>query len=79
MPDDYIRDVKTPEDLTFDIAAKDRLIAGSPEQCLEQLQQWKEAVEPDYLMLRMRQPGGPSQAETLEDIRLFGEKVIPNL
>lgn len=79
VPDDYIKDVKSPEDLTFDIAAKDRLIAGSPEQCLEQLQMWKEVVQPDYVMLRMRQPGGPPQAEALADIRRFGEQVIPNL
>lgn len=79
VKDDYIADLEKPEDLTFEIAAKDRLIAGSPEQCLEQLQMWKEAVQPDYVMLRMRQPGGPPQAEALQDIRLFGEKVIPNL
>ena len=40
---------------------------------------WKEAIQPDYVMLRMRQPGGPAQKEALEDIRMFGEKVIPNL
>ncbi|MGR8947285.1 MAG: LLM class flavin-dependent oxidoreductase [Gammaproteobacteria bacterium] len=79
VEDDYIKDLKGPEDLTFDIARQDRLIAGSPEQCLEQLQHWKEEIQPDYLMIRMRQPGGPPQAEALEDIRLFGEKVIPNL
>ena len=40
---------------------------------------WKEAIQPDYVMLRMRQPGGPPQAEALADIRLFGEQVIPHL
>ncbi|MEX2480253.1 MAG: LLM class flavin-dependent oxidoreductase [Gammaproteobacteria bacterium] len=79
VKDDYLKDVKSPDDLTFELAAKDRLIAGSPEQCLEQLLMWKEAIKPDYVMLRMRQPGGPPQAEALADIRLFGEKVIPNL
>jgi alkanesulfonate monooxygenase SsuD/methylene tetrahydromethanopterin reductase-like flavin-dependent oxidoreductase (luciferase family) len=79
VKDDYVRDIKTAEQLTFDIAAKDRLIAGSPAQCLEQLKMWKEEVQPDYVMLRMRQPGGPPQAEALADIRLFGEQVIPNL
>jgi alkanesulfonate monooxygenase SsuD/methylene tetrahydromethanopterin reductase-like flavin-dependent oxidoreductase (luciferase family) len=77
--DDYIKDVKKPEDLSFEIAAKNRLIAGTPEECLEQLTMWSEVIQPDYLMLRMRQPGGPPQAEVLEDIRLFGEKVIPKL
>ena len=40
---------------------------------------WKKEIEPDYIMLRMRQPGGPPQPEALADIRMFGEKVIPNL
>jgi len=79
VEDDYLKDVKSADDLTFEVAAKDRLIAGTPAECLEQLQMWSEVVQPDYLMLRMRQPGGPPQAEALEDIRLFGENVIPNL
>ncbi len=77
--DDYIKDVKDPEELSFDVAKKDRLIAGNPEQCLDQLLMWKQEINPDYIMLRMRQPGGPPQPEALADIRMFGEKVIPNL
>ena len=79
VKDDYVKDVKVADDLSFDIAARDRLIAGSPAQCLEQLKMWKEEIQPDYVMLRMRQPGGPPQAEALADIRMFGEQVIPNL
>lgn len=77
--DEHLKDVKNADDLTFEIAAKERLIAGPPEACLEQLQMWQEAVEPDYLLVRMRQPGGPPQAESLEQIRLFGDKVITKL
>lgn len=77
--DDYIKDVTRPEDLSFELTARDRLIAGTPAQCLEQLTQWKEEIQPDYVMLRMRQPGGPPQAEALADIRLFGEQVIAKL
>jgi hypothetical protein len=40
---------------------------------------WQEALKPDYLILRFRQPGGPSHRETVEALRLFGEKVIPRL
>jgi alkanesulfonate monooxygenase SsuD/methylene tetrahydromethanopterin reductase-like flavin-dependent oxidoreductase (luciferase family) len=79
VPDEYLKDVKKPEDLTFAKAAKDRLIVGSPDDCLEQLQRWKEEIRPDYLIIRFRQPGGPSHQKTLEAIRLFGEKVIPQL
>jgi len=79
VPDEYLKDVKRAEDLTFAAAATDRLIAGSPADCLEQLLRWKEEVRPDYLILRLRQPGGPSHERTLDAIRTFGESVIPRL
>lgn len=79
MPDDYLKDVKSPEALSFQKCAQDRLIVGSPGDCLEQLKKWQEEIKPDYLIVRFRQPGGPSHEKTLEAIRLFGEKVIPKL
>ena len=79
VQDEHIKDVKTPEELSFGIASKERLIVGSPEDCLEQLQMWKEAIQPDYLIMRFRQPGGPSHENTLQAIHTFGEKVIPKL
>jgi alkanesulfonate monooxygenase SsuD/methylene tetrahydromethanopterin reductase-like flavin-dependent oxidoreductase (luciferase family) len=79
VADDYLKDVKRPEDLTFSTAAKDRLIVGSPKDCLDQLQMWNEVLRPDYLILRIRQPGGPSHEKTLQAIRSFGESVIPRL
>ena len=79
VKDKHIKNIVSENELDFETIAKERLIAGTPEQCLEQLKFWKEEIKPDYIMLRMRQPGGPSQTEALEDIRLFGEKVIVNL
>jgi alkanesulfonate monooxygenase SsuD/methylene tetrahydromethanopterin reductase-like flavin-dependent oxidoreductase (luciferase family) len=79
VPDEYIKDVKRPEDFNFKIAAKDRLIVGSAKDCLEQLQMWQEAIRPDYLILRIRQPGGPSHEKALHAIQTFGKSVIPRL
>ncbi|HUN59884.1 MAG TPA: LLM class flavin-dependent oxidoreductase [Candidatus Binataceae bacterium] len=79
VPDDYIKDVKSPEEFSFKTAAKDRLIVGSPKDCLDQLQMWQEAIRPDYLILRIRQPGGPSHETAVAAIRTFGESVIPKL
>ena len=79
VPDKYIEGVKSPEGFTFKVAAKDRLIVGSPKDCLDQLQMWKEAIRPDYLILRIRQPGGPSHEKALDAIRAIGETVIPRL
>jgi alkanesulfonate monooxygenase SsuD/methylene tetrahydromethanopterin reductase-like flavin-dependent oxidoreductase (luciferase family) len=79
VPDEYLKDVKRPEDLSFAKCAKDRLIVGSPEDCLDQLAKWKEEIKPDYVIIRFRQPGGPSHQKTIEAIRQFGEKVIPKM
>jgi alkanesulfonate monooxygenase SsuD/methylene tetrahydromethanopterin reductase-like flavin-dependent oxidoreductase (luciferase family) len=46
VPDEHLKDVKRPEDLTFKQCAKERLIVGSPEDCLQQLQMWKEDHPP---------------------------------
>jgi hypothetical protein len=48
---------------------------GSWEYCLK----WKEEIRPDYLIVRLRQPGGPLHHKALEAIRVFGDSVIPEL
>jgi alkanesulfonate monooxygenase SsuD/methylene tetrahydromethanopterin reductase-like flavin-dependent oxidoreductase (luciferase family) len=65
MPDEYLKDVTRPEDLTFAQAAKDRLIVGSADDCLAQLQRWQAEIQPDYLIIRFRHPGGPTHQKTL--------------
>jgi alkanesulfonate monooxygenase SsuD/methylene tetrahydromethanopterin reductase-like flavin-dependent oxidoreductase (luciferase family) len=79
VPDEYLKNVRNSEELSFKIAAKDRLVAGAPQDCLEQLLMWKEAIRPDYLIIRMRQPGGPPHEAAVRGIRAFGESVIPKL
>lgn len=79
VPDEYLKGVQSAEELTFNMAAEDRLVVGSPNDCLEQLQMWKEEVRPDYLIIRLRQPGGPPHGRALDAIRIFGEAVIPRL
>jgi alkanesulfonate monooxygenase SsuD/methylene tetrahydromethanopterin reductase-like flavin-dependent oxidoreductase (luciferase family) len=79
VPDEYLKNVKGADDLTFAVAAKNRIVAGSPNDCLEQLQMWKEELRPDYLIIRLRQPGGPPHERALDAIRVLGESVLPHL
>ncbi len=76
IEDEFLKGVRCEEDWTFDRAIKNRVIAGSAQNCREQLQMWQEEVRPDYLVLRMRHPGGPSHSKVVEAIRGFGEKVL---
>jgi alkanesulfonate monooxygenase SsuD/methylene tetrahydromethanopterin reductase-like flavin-dependent oxidoreductase (luciferase family) len=77
--DEYLKDVKGPEDMTFEMIARDRVLFGSPQDCLEQLIRWREEIRPDYLILRLRFADGPSHAQTIQTIRLLGEQVLPRL
>lgn len=79
VPDEHLANISTVQDLTFEIAAKDRIIHGNADAVVEQLGRFKEIINPDYLIIRMRHPGGPDQQQALDDIAMFGEQVIPKL
>ena len=57
--------------------AIDRLIVGSPQDCIEQIQKYRDAIDLDYLILSFRVASGPSHEEELECLRRFGAEVIP--
>ncbi len=77
--DNHLKDVKTSDDLTFKTLSKERFITGSPAQCIEQIQMWNEAIQPNYLMLRIRQQGGIPRIEALSDIKRFTDNFIPKI
>ena len=79
VEDEYLKGITSEEQWTFERAQKDRFISGSPEHCREQLQMWQKEIRADYLVLRMRHPGGPDHKRVIEGIKMFGEKVLPHL
>lgn len=74
--DPWLKDVKTDADLTLERIA-DRLILGSPEECVDQIARWHADLGMDALILRIRHATGPSHERVMQAIKLFGEKVIP--
>jgi len=72
----WLKDVKSAEDITFEMVAHDRFIIGSPRDCIAQIERWHRETGADYFILRMRQPIGPSHERVREAIKLFGEHVI---
>lgn len=73
----YYQDIKRAEDLTLERISLDRLVLGSPADCIEKIQMWHREVGADYFLIRFRHSAGPSHAQVLEALRLFGEEVIP--
>jgi alkanesulfonate monooxygenase SsuD/methylene tetrahydromethanopterin reductase-like flavin-dependent oxidoreductase (luciferase family) len=63
----------------FDRLAKNRFILGSPEECIDQITEYKERLGTDYLLVRFDWTPGLAQEEILSSMRLFGEKVIQRI
>ncbi len=66
---------------TLDTMADDRLILGTPDECVQQIHRWSEALGTTYMVFRLRHAhsGGPPHAAIMRAIELFGARVIPQL
>jgi alkanesulfonate monooxygenase SsuD/methylene tetrahydromethanopterin reductase-like flavin-dependent oxidoreductase (luciferase family) len=64
-------------DLDFDRHRENRLIVGSPDDCIAEIRGFAETIGMDYLVMTFRLSRGPSFAHELECIRRFGAEVIP--
>jgi alkanesulfonate monooxygenase SsuD/methylene tetrahydromethanopterin reductase-like flavin-dependent oxidoreductase (luciferase family) len=73
----WIRDIKRPEDITFDRLRTERVIAGTPDHVASELSRWSSAMRPDGICFRLRFPHGPGHQATLRALRLFGQEVLP--
>jgi len=52
-------------------------VAGTPQECIEQLAMYERDYDVDYVVMRFRLPGGPERERVLNCIRLFGEEILP--
>jgi alkanesulfonate monooxygenase SsuD/methylene tetrahydromethanopterin reductase-like flavin-dependent oxidoreductase (luciferase family) len=73
----YYPDIKKEEDLNLARISLERLILGSPDDCVERIETWHRDVGADYFLIRFRHPGGPAHSQVLEALELFGREVIP--
>jgi probable F420-dependent oxidoreductase len=75
------QDITSERAFTLENLARDRLILGTPEECVQQLHRWQQALGTDYVIFRLRHAhsGGPPHAEIMRAIELFGSRVIPQL
>jgi alkanesulfonate monooxygenase SsuD/methylene tetrahydromethanopterin reductase-like flavin-dependent oxidoreductase (luciferase family) len=61
----------------FEELLKDRFIVGTPEECSEEIERYRDLLGVNHLLLRLQWPGMP-QRDVLRQIELIGEKVIPS-
>lgn len=76
----WLRDL-SPADMTFDRLKPDRLIAGTVDEVVEQVELWTDTIRPDQFNLVVRQPYGraSSHARALEVLETFARDVIPKV
>ena len=65
------------EDFTFAQHHINRLVVGSPEDCIATIRSMQETLEMDYLIMTFRFATGPDHESHLECLRRFGKEVIP--
>ena len=73
----FLEGIAKEEDFKFENHRIDRLIVGSPEDCIESIRKFQEVLGMDYLILSFRVALGPSFEQEIECIRRFGAEVIP--
>jgi probable F420-dependent oxidoreductase len=75
------RHMHTEAEFTLEAMGPNRIILGAPDEMVEQLQRWRDAIGAEMVILRLRQAhsGGPPHEKIMRAIRLFGEQVIPKL
>lgn len=73
----YYQDIKQEGDLDLKRIGLERLILGSPQDCVERIRTWNAEIGADYFLIRFKHPAGPPHAKVMEALRLFGEEVIP--
>lgn len=74
--DPWLKDIDSASELEFDKLQEDRFIFGSPENCIEQIEECYETLGATHFALRFRYAEGPSHEETMEAIERFGNEVI---
>jgi len=74
--DPWLAEIDSPSELEFERLREDRFIFGSPEDCIEAIEECYETLGATHFALRFRYAEGPSHEETMDAIERFGNEVI---
>ncbi len=74
----WIREAQTESDWTYERVAPNRLIAGNPDDVIQEIERYRNEVGCEYMIMIFRRPTGPAHKDTVACIRRFGKHVIPH-
>jgi len=69
--------IQSRADVTID-KLRESMVIGSPEDCIEAIERYRDEYRADYLVMRFRCAYGPSREATRRCMQLFGEAVLPH-
>lgn len=69
--------IRSRADVTVE-KLRSSLVIGTPDDCIEALEKYRDQYRADYVVMRFRMPLGPSREAVLRCIRMFGESVLPH-
>ncbi len=76
----WVRSVSTADEITLERTMPDRVIVGSPDDCIGQLEHWIRETGAEHVQLTIPGELGPlDQAAQLEAIRFAGDRVVAKL
>lgn len=67
-----------PSKWNFDQIALNRLVAGTPDDVIREIERYKAEVACESMIFLFRHPHGPNHKEVVRCIELFGREVIPH-
>jgi alkanesulfonate monooxygenase SsuD/methylene tetrahydromethanopterin reductase-like flavin-dependent oxidoreductase (luciferase family) len=65
------------DELGFDLAKRDRLLAGDAGEIIETVRGWRESLGIDAIIVRFQGPTGPWGQDLARSLSAFGRQVIP--
>jgi alkanesulfonate monooxygenase SsuD/methylene tetrahydromethanopterin reductase-like flavin-dependent oxidoreductase (luciferase family) len=72
----FLQGIAQESDFKFENHHVDRLVVGSPEQCLETIKRFENEVRNEYLIMSFRLAAGPDHEKEMRCIERFGKEVI---
>lgn len=73
----WVDKVDKAEEITLEMAMPDRFLCGSTDTWLETIDQWRQTINPDEIILRLRYFYGPDMQTALREIDHIGKHIIP--
>lgn len=74
----WLKELRSSADMSFDrIREGNRVLAGSPDEVIDQIRFWIDAVRPAQFNLRFRFPEGVSHESTMRVMEIFAKEVAP--